>query len=275
MTEGQSAYTWVKQERFGPPLAQSLRISTAPSVAGWPYYHVDLNAGGGSNDLVPGAPVEGSPLNFLRAVERTGRWNVQVFFVDNDLDKIKELIAQRALLAFPSDRLTIHHGDNAELLPVVREVIYRRERRPDCAMGSILIDPNGWHGGVPWEALRAFCLEFPRFDLLLNLNVRTFRLEEAQKNIGRGKWANLVVRPPAGFRQWFNRPHWMWTEPMQIGIGSTWIQGVARTMPTAQTGYRSLGYYDDQSERGRAILATFDHAITGTSPQLSLLPDVC
>lgn len=277
MTQGQSEYTRFKQARFGPVFAQSLKISKAPSVARFPYYHVDLNAGGGFNH---DAGVEGSPLNFLRAVERHGRFNVYAFFVDIDPEAYRQLIQQPLVLAFPSDRLSIHGGDNAEILPVVRQFIRQRERHPDKAVGSIVIDPNGYHGGVPWESLRVFCAEHPRIDLFVNLNLRTFRLEAWQiaAAAGRGKWGQKQIRPLSEFPAWFSRPSWMWTEPIQIK-GDTWIQCVGRSMQTRACGYESLGFYDKDSERGRAICEQASRQpgadVPGGLSQLSLLPDLC
>jgi len=268
--QGQSGYTRFKQERFAPVLAQSLRISKAPSVVRYPYYHVDLNAGGGFN---ADAGVEGSPLNFLRAVERTGRSNVYVFFVDRDPIAIEELIRQPAVLAYSRDRLSIHEGDNAELLPIVREFVRARERRPEYAVGSILIDPNGYHNGIPWEALRLFCAEFPRFDLFLNLNVRSFKLERPHIQRGCGAWGAKRLHPISEFSRWFSRPSWMWTRPIQIK-GNSWIQCVGRSMQTHAYGYTSLGFYDSASIIGRGICDELENVSCGI-PQLSLLPDLC
>jgi len=268
--QGQSLYTSFKQERFSPVLAQSLRISKASSVARFPYYHVDLNAGGGYNHEVD---VQGSPLNFLAAVARTQRDNVHAFFIDQAASCIEELIAQPALASFPSDRLAIFHGDNAEVLPVVDEYVAAHERRPWHAMGSILVDPNGYHDGVPWDALRTFCEAHPRFDLFFNLNVRSFRMERAHIIAKTSPaWERKRLQPLSAFAEWFHRPHWMWTEPIQLA-GNTWIQGVGRTMPTLAAGYASLGFYDSQSDRGRSIVDAFD-GTTKDSAQFRLLWDV-
>jgi len=255
MTQGQSSYTQFKLERFGPVLAQSLKISTAEPVKRFPYYHIDLNAGGGYNHEV-GVP--GSPLNFLGAVARHRRDNVFVFLVDHDATCIRELIAQPDILAFRRDRLSIHHADNAEIFDLVSERIIANERKPQYAMGSIVIDPNGYHNGVPWDALKVFCKQYPRMDLFFNLNIRCFRLERPHILAARHEaWRKKQLHPLSEFPAWFTRRHWMWTQPCQIK-GNTWVQGVARTMETHTAGYSSLGFYDSQSERGRAILQSID-----------------
>jgi hypothetical protein len=247
--QGQSRYTRFKAERFGPVLAQSLRISKAPAVERFPYYHVDLNAGSGFNVDVQ---VAGSPINFLQAVARHGRPNFYAFFADHDRTCIRELIARPEVEAHPSRVFTFPY-DNSEVLPVVAEFIAQKERNPHYAVGSILIDPNGYHDGVPWEALRLFCQAHPRFDLFFNLNARMFRLERYHIHAGTPGWTAKRLHPISGFADWFTRPEWMWTAPCQIR-GNSWIQLVGRTIRTHSVGYARLGFYDSQSARGRHIL---------------------
>lgn len=251
--QGQSGYTRFKEERFAPTLAQSLLISKAIPVARYPYYHVDLNCGGGFNESVQ---VAGSPLNFLSAVERHQRTNFYAFFVDHDPDCIRKLIALPEVEAH-SQRVFTFPYDNSEVLSVVAEFVAKQERNPHFAMGSILIDPNGYHKGVPWDALRTFCQAHPRFDLFLNLNTRTFRLERAHIEAGATGWTAKRLQPISGFAEWFNRPHWMWTTECQIA-GSSWIQLVGRTIRTQSIGYSHLGFYDSQSERGRDIVRALE-----------------
>jgi hypothetical protein len=246
MTQGQSAYTRFKEERFVPVLAQSLRISKADKIARFAYYHVDLNAGSGFNEEVK---VAGSPLNFLAAVERNQRRNFYAFFVDRDLSCIRDLI-RRPQVEAHADRVRLFHADNAEILPIVSEFVAAREPNPHLAIGSILIDPNGYHKGVPWEALREFCAAHPRFDLFINLNIRSYRMERSHILTD---WKQYELRPVSQFPTWFSRPHWMWTDIVQLA-GNSWMQFVARTMATDTPGYSQIGFYDSRSERGRFIL---------------------
>lgn len=254
MTQGQSGYTRFKYARFAPVLAQSLRISKAVPVARFPYYHIDLNAGSGFND---DAGVDGSPLNFLDAVRRTGRDNFYAFFVDHTLECIAQLGGRPEIEAHPT-RVFLHHADNAEVLPVVSQFIADHERNPRFAVGSIVIDPNGYHGGVPWEPLRTFCAAHPRIDIFINLNLRSWTLERACVEQGR-KGFNWPLHPLSTFPAWFSRAQWMWTDRTVIHR-TPWIQGVGRTMCTRDAGYSSLGFYDSKSERGRAILAGIEPA---------------
>jgi hypothetical protein len=265
--QGQSEYTFFKEYRFTPILAQSLRISKAAPVAQFAYYHVDLNAGGGYNTDVG---VSGSPLNFLSAAARNDRPNFYAFFVDCKLSAIRELTTRPEVEAL-SDRVSIFHADNSEVLPVVDAFIAARERRAECAMGSVLIDPNGYHKGVPWDALRVFCHAHPRMDVLMNLNARQFKLEES--HIGADWQGKHTLRPVSTFPGLFRRPNWMLTEKTRIG-GNDWIQLVGRTIRTAQRDYSSLGFYDLESERGQRIVADIEQPASRTGPQFPLLRDL-
>jgi hypothetical protein len=267
---GQSRYTRFKEARFAPIFAQSLRISKAPQVARFAYYHADLNAGSGFNDA---AGVPGSPLNFLSAVTRNHRENFYAFFVDRKLEYVRQLIQRPEVEAF-SDRVAIFQHDNSEVLPVVAQFIAHRERNPQFAVGSIVIDPNGYHDGVPWEALRDFCRFHLRIDLILNLNARQYRLEQSHIRAGRDPgWRKKRLQPISAFPEWFSRPNWMWTELCQIG-GNRWIQLVGRTIRTHSAGYESLGFYDSQSERAQQILHDLEQPqqdVAERAPQLPLL----
>ncbi len=218
MTQGQSGATRFKEERFAPIFAQSLLISKAASVARFPYYHVDLHAGAGFNHQ---AQVWGSPLNFLSAVQRHRRDNFYAFFVDKDPSAIRQLIARDEIEA-NSARVFLFQSDNDEVLSVVHEFIAARERNPHFAMGSIVIDPNGYHEGVPWRSLRTFCQAHPRFDVILNLNIRSFRLERACILALRPGFEQKQVRPISSFAEWFSRPNWMWTDVLQVK-GNSWM----------------------------------------------------
>jgi len=268
--QGQGGTTKFKELRFELVIAQGLRISKALSVAKWPYYHVDLNAGGGYNTELS-VPVPGSPLNFLKAAARNQRSNFFAFFVDHNEERIQELITRPEIEAVP-DRVFIDHGDNAEILPVVSEFIAARERA-QYAMGSILIDPNGFHKGVPWDPLQSFCATFPRMDLVLNLNVRTYKLERPHIEKGAGAWGRYQLHPMSTFPAWFSRRNWMLTEPLQIN-GDRFVQLVGRTMQTAQPDYRSLGFYDLASDRGQRIVADIEGPSTSSPAEFSLLPNL-
>jgi len=269
MIQGQSPYTWFKQYRFSPIFAQSLRISQAESVKRFAYYHLDVNAGSGYNDDMR---VAGSPLNFLSAVERTKRNNFYAFFVDENRNRIGELVTRPQVEAM-SDRVSAFHADNAEVPAVVDAFIRRREHRPDYAVGSLVIDPNGYHNGVPWDALREFCAMHPRIDVVMNLGTRSFRMEKYWIGRKPGKWMTYTLHPISSFKEWFSRPHWMVTEECRISKNS-WVQLVGRTMETHKPDYRSLGFYDADSDRGRRIVAGIENDSARTGVESPFLPDL-
>jgi three-Cys-motif partner protein len=272
--QGQSEYTRFKEERFTPIFTQSLLISKAQPVARYAYYHVDLNAGSGFNDK---AHVAGSPINFLHAADRNDRRNFYAFFVDHNREHVAALI-RRPEVEAANKRVHLFHYDNSEVLPVVAQFIADRERNPQFAMGSIVVDPNGYHEGVPWDALREFCHAFTRFDLIMNLNVRQYQMERWHIRAGcQAGWRQKSLRPISEFPAWFNRPNWMWTDICRIG-GNRWIQLVGRTIRTQSVGYGSLGFYDSRSERAQRILARLEgptvKETARTVPQLPFLYDV-
>ena len=138
-------------------------------------------------------------------------------------------------------------------------------------MGTILIDPNGYHKGVPWNALRAFCATHPRFDLIINLNIRCFRMERPHILRLDPGWEDYEVIPVSQFPVWFNRKVWMWTEVTTIK-GNSWMQFVGRSFDPKTPGYSSLGFYDSRSDRGRRILAELE--TQKAEPEFPLLQDV-
>ena len=265
--QGQGGATRFKELRFTLILAQSLRISKSPKVAHYAYYHVDLNAGGGYNTEVD---VAGSPLNFLDAAARNQRPNFYAFFIDRDPACIEALIERPEILRADASLISIHLGDNSELLPTVAQFIAARER-PRYAMGSVLIDPNGYHSGVPWAALRTFCKAHPCMDVVMNLNVRTYQM--ARPHIITGTWKGRELHPISSFPSVFSRPHCMVTEVCQIK-GDRFIQFVGRSMRTSSPDYRSIGFYDLASERGQRIVAEIEKSDPPASSQLALLPVV-
>lgn len=252
-TQGQSDYTHFKEWRFGPLFAQALRISTAASVAQYAFYHADLNAGSGHNEKID---VEGSPINFLRAVERTRRENFYAFFIDHSPDAIRALTMRPKIEEY-ARRVSIFQADNRELLPTVAAFIAARERRPNLAVGSIVIDPNGYSLGVPWDAARVFCAEHTRIDLIMNLNVRTFQMERGNVRLNRKGWEGREHILISQFPKHFSRPNWMITDVCSIK-GDRWVQLVGRTMPTQQPDYPSLGLYNLRSDRGQAIVESIE-----------------
>lgn len=264
--QGQSDYTFFKEHRFAPILAQSLRISKAPQIARFAYYHVDLNSGSGYNDQ---AAVAGSPLNFLSAVVRNDRPNFYAFFVDKERSYIQTLITRPEVEA-NSERVYAYPYDNREILPVVDAFIAQRERHPHFAVGSILIDPNGWHGGVPWDELRVFCQTHRRIDVLMNLNVRSFWLERSHIQRATRGWETKPLRAVSNFPSWFHRDHWMLTDLCRMQ-SNTWVQLVGRSMQTNTPDYRSLGFYDLYSEHGRDIVARIETAASSGPVELPLL----
>jgi hypothetical protein len=105
--------------------------------------------------------------------------------------------------------------DNADFLRDAAQEIRAAERNPGLAVGSCLCDPNGFPEGFPVEALKDFAREFPRIDLVVNLNVSLFARVRGCKAS-----ANEAIRK--GFVYWpelgdlvglYPRRHWWVRNP--------------------------------------------------------------
>jgi hypothetical protein len=199
----------------------SLLISKAEAVIRFPYWHIDLNAGCGVNDL---AGCLGSPLVFLREAMTVGR-PVHAYFCERDRDRAVALKRRIDNTPIPVGSTTrVLDYDNDHCLRAFAETIRERERKPGFAMGTCVCDPNGVRDGFPVEALVEFLNTFPRIDLILNLNANHLRCGRALRRRieaggplsrpcfkGFGRWPDLDELLPR-----FGRKYWLIRNPPRL-----------------------------------------------------------
>ena len=242
--QGQSLATIDKERRIGAALAVGMQITSSNFAGkGYRYWHFDANCGPGWNDAV-GVP--GSPLVFWQVAEAYLSGVAPApFFCDINREAMAEL-AKRLAANHTATRSVLLPGDNQEAIEVFAECI-RRSERPRFAVGSALIDPNGYYYrdrngvGAPVAALDWFCREFLRIDLILNLNIRTYQLQKSQGH---------AVLPPRELLRSLGKKHWL--------VGRAYVDSarfvlaIGRNVPTRD--HRSLGLFSMESPEAHAIL---------------------
>jgi hypothetical protein len=241
--QGQGISTIDKERRIAAALTVSMRIANAKfGSKGYRFWYMDANCGSGYNHQVN---VPGSPLVF---------WNIKqecltamdpvAHFCDRDtvaIDQLRNRFAQHPETAGS----TLLNCDNEDALYVFAENIMRSENQK-YAVGAALFDPNGyfWRSatgvGVPTRALEWFPREFPRIDIILNLNMRTFHLQRG---------AGHAVMAPVAVLGSLNRAHWL---VARAGGQNRHLLAVGRNMPVRD--HKALGFYHHLSKEGLRIL---------------------
>lgn len=251
MNQGQGSTTEWKQR--GIQAALHVSLSLASKHPKYTYYHLDLHSGSGYN---ANARCIGSPLAFLAAAVQAGRENYRALFVDKDESAIEHLM-QRTDVG--GDKLcACFNCDNAQVLPVLEELILAKERNPQFAWGSIIVDPNGWYGDVPHDELAAFCAKFPRMDLVMNLNVRTYQLGLWHiRNKTSAKWMAKFWPSITQFPKLFSRKDWLIRDIVHSkGPGDRFVLLVGRNYPTGD--HVRQGFHHMDSAKGRSITESIE-----------------
>ena len=265
MKQGQGASTIRKEQGFRQLFCDSLRLASAPTISRYPFWHIDLNAGSGHNDLVG---CDGSPVAFGQEAMGAGRF-YRSFLVDRDFESIASLRQTMVAVPMPDDSTRAFLAcDNAEALPAIASRI-RSQENPAYAVGLVLCDPNGWKG-VPFDALAAFAAEFPRIDIVLHLNCNLFRSVAGCK-LSRHEHIR------EGFADWPSpeevvarlcRPNWL-IRNVSRAAGHNFTTLLGRT---SSQGIRQFAdFFPLSSLTGRQILTTL-RRVDGTD-QLRLFPE--
>ena len=247
--QGQGPTTEFKLRGIQSAISVTMRVATGLQQARFPYWHIDLNSGSGINAR---AGCIGSPLAFLQAAD-TLKPNYRATFCDIRADAIREL--KERVGANP--RCECHCGNNRDVLPIVADRIRRAERNPHFAMGTVICDPNGYfYGGqVPANAMAAFCREFPRIDVILNLNVRTRRLIRGCVEKRRAGWEDVKCLALDEIPSFLNRKHWLIRNLISKG-GDQFVLMIGRNYRLGD--HRAMGFHHMESKQGQSILAAVE-----------------
>lgn len=240
--QGQSAATIDKERRIAACLTVNMTVASHRfGGRGYRYWHLDANSGCGWNDDVN---VPGSPMVFWEVADAYLKdMEPAPFFCDRDKKAMAGLYGRLGVRAHRSFLLP---GDNEEAIEVFAECIRQRER-PQFAIGSLLIDPNGYFyrrpdgEGVPINAMQWFCRDFDRIDIILNLNIRAFHLQQSR--------AHDVI-PPAELLSRLGRSYW---HVGRANAGqSRFLLAIGRNFATKD--HANLGLYRTDGEVGGRIL---------------------
>jgi hypothetical protein len=244
-TQGQSRATIDKERRIGSLLKISMQIAASKFGGGrWNYFHFDANAGSGWNEVVD---VPGSPRVFWDLADRhLANMPFHAFFAERSASRAHALL--RAVPGRPPQRSGsyVFARDNEEVLAVFAQFI-RDHDRPAYAVGTVIVDPNGWfyrnsHSeGAPVTGLYEFAKEFPKIDIALNLNARTYRLQR-----GDGQ----CVQGPEEVMRGLGKAHWLVSHATYGG--NNYFLAIGRNTVTGD--HKALGMYDLKSEQGRYII---------------------
>ncbi|HEU0180314.1 MAG TPA: hypothetical protein VFV58_39260 [Blastocatellia bacterium] len=226
--QGQGLSTCDKGRRIAAMFSMSMRIL----YPGDTYYHFDLNAGSGWNDEY-GVP--GTPLVFLELAQKhLRRWKAMFFELDNA--RAGEL--ETRLRGRPNCRVEML--DNRHFMEWAKGM-------PPHAVGSIVIDPNGWlyrsrtGAGVPVAEIIECCARFPRMDLIMNLNLRHYRLMRGDLKANPEKAHRRLYRLEE-MPKLFHRPHGLISDRSNHGHGQfvRMILRSARMRPYDAMGWHLL-----------------------------------
>lgn len=253
MRQGQGRTTERKQNGFTLLFQQRLRVSKAGAAAGHPYWHVDLNAGCGRNEI---AGCLGSPLVFLNeAVSSRRRFNA--LMCDSDPDAIRRLddVTYFARERADGSQLRLVCDDNAAALAQFSEWIADEEKRPELAVGTWLCDPNGGskENRLPLEALKRFCHRHQRIDAVLSLNISLFaRVRKCKGNPrtpGFDHWPD--PQDVCGLRPF--KAHWLVRNPApRRGSGESFTMFLGSNHPGGMEQFEQ--FYRLESAKGQEIV---------------------
>lgn len=285
LTQGQGPGTLDKERKIGS--AESLGMSIANGLAKrhvWrqrlPYFHLDLNAGSGWNDIA-GCP--GSPVVFMELARRViTAMPVFAWFCDINpaaIARLEQWLIYHGHLPCPGISLVCE--DNRSVIARFAEQIRRRDR-PEHALGSLLCDPNGWFyrnkkdgNGVPVDEVFAFAEEFPKVDIIFNINYRFY----AQAGGARDKLGyDFDVLSPEEICTRLQRQHWLFSRQHLGGTNRFWL-GVGRNVLTGD--HKRLGLVHADSPEGRQIFdivsggrqSSFQDALEESVPARPKKPD--
>jgi hypothetical protein len=254
--QGQGSGTLFKERGIAAQMAISLRLASKFGSR-YPFYWGDLYAGSGYNQK---AECLGSPMAFLNVWQSyCSRFpcGVRAVFAERREEDRKLLceLLQRHRNQIPNLHV---YSDGLSALNELRVLIAQQNRRPDYAVGAILLDPNGHIGAKNDEHLIEPLIEFsvahPRIDLLVNVNSRFLRIACGHIKKQKQAWLAKPLIAPSDFRSVFHRPYGLIQE--RRTCGDPFITIVLRSIHIQS--HRQLGYFTLDSEEGMEVLRHHD-----------------
>jgi hypothetical protein len=257
--QGASLRTGKKEQFFALCLAWHMKQEArflATFRTPQPYFHLDLNAGAGYNELVRH---EGTPIIFMRQAVKYPQLAMAAQFVERNGESVERLRSRMAGQfarqfngsLFGMDRsFSIIRGDNEErLIRFVQEVVPSLAANPRTARGSIISDPNGWTrsgGAVNLRTLKAALAALPRMLVLIFFPfAQAKRCDQYKMNGEQGPVKNIETRNVCDFLPM--RRYWLVSKQGAY----VYLCGSASLMPEG-TPYVPAFRHD--SPTGRAIL---------------------
>jgi hypothetical protein len=264
-------------ETLGWWLARASRASSTT------YYHLDGNAGPGSQDPgvqgklaflkcsfnpfdlgngFKGSRVNGTPGLILGKVPRFPGLRFHITFVDRDpraMTLLRQFVAASGVEApglFDGPRAMVNcmEADNNWVFRQYVSMLETLGLRPAASYGSVISDPNGWApgrgGAADLDVLAALFSRLPHFILLVR-----FPAGLAKKNRG---W--LLAEPGRRMTtrlvkdHFALRPHWLISEP----FGHTGLDLALCGSPEPIPPRPAHGIHDVLSLRGQEILHDAD-----------------
>jgi hypothetical protein len=257
--QGQSAVTFDKERRIASAVSIGMRIASAAFPdRGYRFWHFDANSGSGWNDKSAeeggiGERVPGSPLVFWKVAKAClAGMEPYPWFCDIEPSAIRQLQTNLAKEPDVYGESILQCGDNEEELTRFAETIRRSSENPRHAVGSVLVDPNGYFyrsskgSGAPVNVLPGFCQEFRKIDVILNMNIRAYRLQSAPQN----KEFMKGLMTPTEVLASLDKKHWLvaWAGR----DNARFLLAVGRNFPTGD--HAKIGLHDAKSDTGRYIL---------------------
>jgi three-Cys-motif partner protein len=231
MNQGQGSNTTRKESAFRGIFAMNLAVQKKRRHL---YYHFDLNAGSGYNEL---ANCDGSPIVFLNTALAAGVSTYRAHFVDSDDQAVRALLER-----ITDERATVHHGDNAEFVRAIPRLIKHYGDDLEYALGSILCDPNGT--GIPIDELARLSQQCPRLDIILNYGNRGWKRARGAHI----ESAQLVLEDLLSKLQ---KKYWHIQEP-PINDPQEWMILIGRNFLMGD--WQKMGIFNLDSPKGKEIL---------------------
>lgn len=247
--QGQSIATIDKERCLASAFAIGMKIANGLwGGRSFKYWHFDANAGSGWNETVD---VPGSPIVFHRIADiYLNNMQREAFFCDINAAAISDVLGR---LGSWNRSSFVFQRDNKDVLEVFAERLRQSGEKKQYMIGSIIVDPNGyWYRskdgkGPPIDGLLEFVKEFPRIDIILNLNTRWRRLA-----LGHDWYQNDV--PPRDVLSMLRKKFWL-IKRTQYG-GDEFMLAVGRNFETGD--HKEVGFHKLDSEQGRFWMTMFE-----------------